>query len=38
VDRAVGRAIRSSIVTIVVADFFISFALWASTTTVRITG
>ena len=38
VGRAVGRAIRSSIVTIVVADFFISFALWASTTTVRITG
>ena len=36
--RAVGRAIRTSIVTIVVADFFLSFAIWGSTTTVRITG
>jgi phospholipid/cholesterol/gamma-HCH transport system permease protein len=25
-------------VTIVVADFFLSFAIWGSTTTVRITG
>jgi phospholipid/cholesterol/gamma-HCH transport system permease protein len=38
VGMAVGRAIRSSIVTIVVADFFLSFAIWGSTTTVRITG
>jgi len=38
VGRAVGRAIRTSIVTIVVADFFLSFAIWGSTTTVRITG
>jgi phospholipid/cholesterol/gamma-HCH transport system permease protein len=38
VGTAVGRAIRSSIVTIVVADFFLSFAIWGSTTTVRITG
>jgi phospholipid/cholesterol/gamma-HCH transport system permease protein len=38
VGVAVGRAIRSSIVTIVVADFFLSFAIWGSTTTVRITG
>ena len=38
VGRAVGTAIRTSIVTIVVADFFLSFAIWGSTTTVRITG
>jgi phospholipid/cholesterol/gamma-HCH transport system permease protein len=38
VGVAVGRAIRTSIVTIVVADFFLSFAIWGSTTTVRITG
>lgn len=38
VGRAVGRAIRTSIVTIVVADFFLTFAIWGSTTTVRITG
>jgi phospholipid/cholesterol/gamma-HCH transport system permease protein len=38
VGMAVGRAIRTSIVTIVVADFFLSFAIWGSTTTVRITG
>ena len=38
VGRAVGRAIRTSIVTVVVADFFLSFAIWGSTTTVRITG
>lgn len=38
VGMAVGRAIRASIVTIVVADFFLSFAIWGSTTTVRITG
>ncbi|QYJ04874.1 ABC transporter permease [Nocardioides panacisoli] len=38
VGRAVGQAIRSSIVTIVVANFFMSFAIWGSTTTVRITG
>jgi phospholipid/cholesterol/gamma-HCH transport system permease protein len=25
-------------VTVVVADFFLSFAIWGSTTTVRITG
>ena len=28
----------ASIVTVVVADFFLSFAIWGSTTTVRITG
>ncbi len=38
VGMAVGRAIRTSIVTIVIADFFLSFAIWGSTTTVRITG
>lgn len=38
VGVAVGRAIRTSIVTVVVADFFMSFAIWGSTTTVRITG
>lgn len=38
VGMAVGRAIRTSIVWIVVADFFLSFAIWGSTTTVRITG
>jgi len=38
VGIAVGRAIRTSIVTIVVANFFMSFAIWGSTTTVRITG
>jgi phospholipid/cholesterol/gamma-HCH transport system permease protein len=38
VGVAVGRAVRSSIVTVVVANFFLSFAIWGSTTTVRITG
>ncbi|CAM3203461.1 ABC transporter permease [Nocardioides dubius] len=38
VGVAVGRAIRTSIVWVVVADFFLSFAIWGSTTTVRITG
>jgi len=38
VGMAVGRAIRTSIVTVVVADFFLSFAIWGSNTTVRITG
>ena len=38
VGTAVGCAIRTSIVTVVVADFFLSFAIWGSNTTVRITG
>jgi phospholipid/cholesterol/gamma-HCH transport system permease protein len=38
VGMAVGQAIRTSIVTVVVSDFFMSFAIWGSTTTVRITG
>ncbi len=38
VGMAVGKAIRTSLVTVVIADFFLSFAIWGSTTTVRITG
>lgn len=38
VGVAVGRAIRTSIVALTLSDFFISFAVWGSTTTVRITG
>jgi len=38
VGVSVGRAIRSSIVTHVVSEFFLRFAVWGSTTTVRITG
>jgi phospholipid/cholesterol/gamma-HCH transport system permease protein len=38
VGQAVGRAIRLSIVAINVVDFLMSFAIWGSTTTVRITG
>jgi phospholipid/cholesterol/gamma-HCH transport system permease protein len=38
VGMAVGRAIRTSIVTVVVADFFISWAMWGSNATVHITG
>ncbi|WP_374999452.1 MlaE family ABC transporter permease [Aeromicrobium sp. CTD01-1L150] len=38
VGEAVGRAIRTSIVTVVIANFFLSYAIWGSTTTVRITG
>jgi phospholipid/cholesterol/gamma-HCH transport system permease protein len=38
VGQAVGRAIQTSIVALVVMDFFMSFAIWGSTTTVRITG
>ena len=38
VGLAVGQAIRTAIVTVVVSDFFMSFAIWGSTTTVRITG
>jgi phospholipid/cholesterol/gamma-HCH transport system permease protein len=34
----VGRAVRLSLVLIVIADFFLSLALWGSTTTVRIAG
>jgi phospholipid/cholesterol/gamma-HCH transport system permease protein len=38
VGVAVGRAVRLSLVLIVIADFFLSLALWGSTTTVRIAG
>ncbi|WP_182376219.1 ABC transporter permease [Nocardioides sp. WS12] len=38
VGTAVGRAVRMSLVMIVIADFFLSLALWGSTTTVRIAG
>lgn len=38
VGIAVGQAIRTSIVVLTISDFLISFAVWGSTTTVRITG
>jgi phospholipid/cholesterol/gamma-HCH transport system permease protein len=38
VGEAVGRAIRLSIVSVSVLDFFLSLAIWGSTTTVRIAG
>ncbi|MGA8257805.1 MAG: ABC transporter permease [Nocardioides sp.] len=38
VGTAVGRAVRLATVLIVVSDFFMSLALWGSTTTVRIAG
>ncbi len=38
VGVAVGRAVRLSIVTINVLDFFLSLAIWGATTTVRIAG
>ncbi|HET6877901.1 MAG TPA: ABC transporter permease [Jatrophihabitans sp.] len=38
VGRAVGRAVRLAIVTVNVLDFFLSLAIWGTTTTVRIVG
>jgi phospholipid/cholesterol/gamma-HCH transport system permease protein len=38
VGRAVGRAVRLAIVSINVLDFFLSLAIWGTSTTVRITG
>ncbi len=38
VGLAVGKAVRTSIVMIAVLDFFLSLAIWGSTTTVRIAG
>ena len=38
VGRAVGRAVRLAIVTINVLDFFLSLAIWGTSTTVRIAG
>ena len=33
-----GRAVRTAIVTIAVLDFFLSLAIWGTTTTVRVAG
>lgn len=38
VGRAVGTAVRRSIVTVAVLDLLLSMALWGTTTTVRIAG
>ncbi len=38
VGIAVGQAVRTAIVTVTVADFFLSLAIWGSTTSVRIAG
>ncbi|MCX5041661.1 ABC transporter permease [Aldersonia sp. NBC_00410] len=38
VGVAVGRAVRAAIVVINVLDFFLSLALWGTTTTVRVAG
>lgn len=38
VGLAVGTAVRRSIVTVALIDFFLSLALWGATTTVRIAG
>jgi phospholipid/cholesterol/gamma-HCH transport system permease protein len=38
VGLAVGRAVRTSIVLVAFTDFFLSLAIWGSTTTVRIAG
>jgi phospholipid/cholesterol/gamma-HCH transport system permease protein len=38
VGIAVGKAVRTSIVTITLIDFFLSLAIWGSTTTVRLSG
>jgi len=38
VGIAVGRAVRTAIVAINIIDFFLSLAIWGSTTTVRIAG
>src|SRR6476619_711254 len=38
VGRAVGKAVRLSIVTVNLLDFFLSLAIWGTTTTVRIAG
>ncbi|MBJ8347947.1 ABC transporter permease [Antrihabitans sp. YC2-6] len=38
VGVAVGRAVRASIVTVNILDFFLSLAIWGTTTTVRVTG
>ncbi|MGH3632347.1 MAG: ABC transporter permease, partial [Sciscionella sp.] len=38
VGVAVGRAVRTAIVAINIIDFFLSLAIWGTTTTVRIAG
>jgi phospholipid/cholesterol/gamma-HCH transport system permease protein len=38
VGVAVGRAVRLTIVFVIMTDFFFSLAVWGATTTVRITG
>ncbi|GAB3294515.1 MlaE family ABC transporter permease [Parasphingorhabdus pacifica] len=38
VGVAVGNAVRTAIVTTALLDFFLSLAIWGTTTTVRITG
>jgi phospholipid/cholesterol/gamma-HCH transport system permease protein len=38
VGVAVGRAVRASIVTVNVLDFFLSLALWGTSTTVQVAG
>ena len=38
VGVAVGRAVRITIVTVAIVNFFIGFAIWGTTTTVRIAG
>jgi phospholipid/cholesterol/gamma-HCH transport system permease protein len=38
VGTAVGRAVRTAIVAITLIDFFLSLAIWGSTTSVRIAG
>ncbi|MGZ4554839.1 MAG: ABC transporter permease, partial [Mycobacteriaceae bacterium] len=38
VGVAVGRAVRTAIVTVSILDFFLSLAIWGTTTTVRIAG
>ena len=38
VGIAVGKAVRTAIVTVTLIDFFLSLAIWGSTTTVRISG
>ncbi|RCW44532.1 phospholipid/cholesterol/gamma-HCH transport system permease protein [Halopolyspora algeriensis] len=38
VGMAVGKAVRTAIVLVAILDFFLSLAIWGSTTTVRIAG
>ncbi|RZQ64733.1 MlaE family ABC transporter permease [Amycolatopsis suaedae] len=38
VGVAVGRAVRTAIVTVALLDFFLSLAIWGATTTVKVAG